>query len=261
MILVAQTPGIWRKLSTVGQRFDYLLEGLAMVTEKFTEKLRISSYPLYLSDIGASIGFRLAVMHPERVTATIVQNGGAHVEAFNKEFATGLFAYWEDRSKKKKFLRWRVLNSSKESQRRAPSFRHGPFRVGRRSGSDWVVDARVSRPNNTAGCRGGVKNWWCRHSRCVPPQPSIEVRIFVRMNSFVTFHFMTYRLDLLEVAAVGPLRTFVRWNPTTPTHIASFLYGLPLSLGAGIRESDREPMRPKLSFWNACRNATDATPK
>jgi len=34
------------------------------------------------------------------------------------------------------------------SQRRAPSSRYGPFRVGRRSGSDWVVDAWVSRPNN-----------------------------------------------------------------------------------------------------------------
>jgi len=56
------------------------------VAEKFTEKLNLSSYALYLSDIGASVGFRLALMHPERVTAIIVQNGDAHVEAINKEF-------------------------------------------------------------------------------------------------------------------------------------------------------------------------------
>ena len=62
------------------------MKRLATVTEKFTEKLNLSSYALYLSDIGASVGFRLAVMHPERVTALIVQNGGAHVEAINKEF-------------------------------------------------------------------------------------------------------------------------------------------------------------------------------
>src|SRR5262245_4228132 len=59
--------------------FDYSFERLATVTEKFTEKLNLASYALYLSDIGASVGFRLAVMHPERVTALIVQNGGAHV--------------------------------------------------------------------------------------------------------------------------------------------------------------------------------------
>jgi pimeloyl-ACP methyl ester carboxylesterase len=56
------------------------------VTEKFTEKLDLSSYAMCLTDIGASVGFRLAVMHPERVTAMIVQNGDAHVEAINKEF-------------------------------------------------------------------------------------------------------------------------------------------------------------------------------
>ena len=71
----------------------YSYERLATVTEKFTEKLNLSSYALYLSDIGSSVGFRLAVMHPERVTAMIVQNGDAHVEAINKEFAKGLFAY------------------------------------------------------------------------------------------------------------------------------------------------------------------------
>src|SRR5262249_5637793 len=68
---------------------EYSVERLATVTEKFTEKLNLSSYALYVSDIGASVGFRLAVMHPERVTALIVQNGGAHVEAINREFLRG----------------------------------------------------------------------------------------------------------------------------------------------------------------------------
>jgi pimeloyl-ACP methyl ester carboxylesterase len=49
-----------------------------------------TSYALYLSDIGASIGFRLAVMHPERVTTMIVQNGEAHFEAFDLEFSKGI---------------------------------------------------------------------------------------------------------------------------------------------------------------------------
>ena len=41
----------------------YSYERLATVTEKFTEKLNLSSYALFRSDIGASVGFRLAVMH------------------------------------------------------------------------------------------------------------------------------------------------------------------------------------------------------
>src|SRR5438045_8096341 len=47
--------------------FDYSFEGLANVTEKFTAKLRLSAYALYLSDIGASVTFWVAVMHLERV--------------------------------------------------------------------------------------------------------------------------------------------------------------------------------------------------
>ena len=85
--------------------FDYSFERLASVTEKFTEKLNLSSYALYLSDIGASVGFRLAVMHPERVTAMIIQNGGAHVEDHHPH----------------------PLKSARGGQRRPPHHhRHGP---------------------------------------------------------------------------------------------------------------------------------------
>src|SRR6516225_3131999 len=60
-VVAPDFPGYGGKLSTVGRRFDYSFERLASVTEKFTEKLNLSSYALYLSDIGASVGFRLAV--------------------------------------------------------------------------------------------------------------------------------------------------------------------------------------------------------
>jgi pimeloyl-ACP methyl ester carboxylesterase len=99
-VVAPDFPGYGESSAPSVNDFDYSFERLATVTEKFTEKLTFSSYALYLSDIGASVGFRLAVMHPERVTAMIVQNGDAHDEALNKEFAKGLFDYWEDRSEK-----------------------------------------------------------------------------------------------------------------------------------------------------------------
>ena len=106
-VVAPDFPGYGESSAPPADDFDYSFERLASVTEKFTEKLNLSSYGLYLSDIGASVGFRLAVMHPERVTAMIIQNGGAHVEAINKEFLTGnkefltgLSDYWEERSEK-----------------------------------------------------------------------------------------------------------------------------------------------------------------
>jgi pimeloyl-ACP methyl ester carboxylesterase len=95
-----QTSLIWESSAPSVDDFDYSFERLASVTEEFTEKLNLSSYALYLSDIGASVGIRLAVMHPERVTALIIQNGEAHAEALNKEFLTGLVDYWKDRSER-----------------------------------------------------------------------------------------------------------------------------------------------------------------
>jgi pimeloyl-ACP methyl ester carboxylesterase len=82
-VVAPDFPGYGESSAPSVNHFDYSFEGLAAVTETFTEKLNLSSYALYLSDIGASVGFRLAVMHPERVTAMVVQNGGAHVEAIN----------------------------------------------------------------------------------------------------------------------------------------------------------------------------------
>ena len=89
-VVAPDFPGYGESSAPSVNDFDYSFERLATVTEKFAEKLNLSSYALFLSDIGSSVGFRLAVMHPERVTAMIVQNGGAHVEALNKEFAKGL---------------------------------------------------------------------------------------------------------------------------------------------------------------------------
>jgi len=99
-VVAPDFPGYGESSAPSVNDFDYSYERLATVTEKFTEKLNLSSYALYLSDIGSSVGFRLAVMHPERVTAMIVQNGDVHVEAINKEFSKTLFDYWADRSEK-----------------------------------------------------------------------------------------------------------------------------------------------------------------
>jgi pimeloyl-ACP methyl ester carboxylesterase len=62
-VVAPDFPGYGESSAPSVNEFEYSYERLASVTEKFTEKLNISSYAMYLSDIGASIGFRLAVMH------------------------------------------------------------------------------------------------------------------------------------------------------------------------------------------------------
>src|SRR5204862_488822 len=107
-VIAPDFPGYGESSAPPVNDFDYSFEGLTAVTEKFTEKLNLSSYALFLSDIGASVGFRLAVMHPERVTAMIVKNGGIFTvqgaELFKRDipsaelylFDTGHFALEEE---------------------------------------------------------------------------------------------------------------------------------------------------------------------
>ena len=152
-VVAPDFPGYGESSAPSVDDFDYSFERLASVTEKFTEKLNLSSYALYLSDIGASVGFRLAVMHPERVTAMIIQNGGAHVEAINKEFltgnkefSTGLADYWEDRSEKNAqvLLDWLLTIEGTKWH-----YLHGVNDPSKISPDNWVIDqAYQDRPGN-----------------------------------------------------------------------------------------------------------------
>ena len=145
-VVAPDFPGYGESSAPSVNDFDYSFERLATVTEKFTEKLNLSSYAIYLSDIGSSVGFRLAVMHPERVTAMIVQNGDAHVEAINKEFAKGLFDYWEDRSEKNAqvLLDWLLTIEGTKWH-----YLHGVSDPSKISPDNWVIDqAYQDRPGN-----------------------------------------------------------------------------------------------------------------
>ena len=61
------------------------------------DELGIKDYVIYLMDYGAPVGYRLALKHPDRVTALIVQNGNAYEEGL-KAFWDPIKAYWADGS-------------------------------------------------------------------------------------------------------------------------------------------------------------------
>ncbi|MFC3692494.1 alpha/beta fold hydrolase [Chenggangzhangella methanolivorans] len=75
--------------------FAYSFDKLAEVTEGFVEAMGLTRYALYVFDYGAPTGFRLAMAHPERVTAIISQNGNAYTEGLSKEWEPWQ-RYWRD---------------------------------------------------------------------------------------------------------------------------------------------------------------------
>ncbi|MGW2784015.1 alpha/beta fold hydrolase [Streptomyces populi] len=77
--------GFGRSDAPAAEDFPYSFGRLAEITERFTEQLGIEEYALYIQDYGAPIGLRLALAHPERVTAIVTQNGNAYEEGLGAD--------------------------------------------------------------------------------------------------------------------------------------------------------------------------------
>ena len=78
-----------------GNSFDRI----AAIIDRFTEVIGFDRYAVYVFDYGAPTGFRLAVKHPDRITAIISQNGNAYEEGLSDGW-NPIRAYWQDPSRK-----------------------------------------------------------------------------------------------------------------------------------------------------------------
>jgi pimeloyl-ACP methyl ester carboxylesterase len=126
--------------------FEYTFDRLAAVMERFTERLGLSRYSLYVQDYGAPIGFRLATRHPERVQALVIQNGNAYEEGLG-DFWKPLKAYWREPSEAHRA----ALAPSLELEATRWQYTHGVRRPELVSPDNWVIDqSLLDRPGNKA---------------------------------------------------------------------------------------------------------------
>jgi pimeloyl-ACP methyl ester carboxylesterase len=91
------------------KQFDYTFDHIASVMNDFTQALGLSHYTLYMQDYGGPVGFRMALGHPERVQALIVQDAVSHNEGLGANWATRR-AFWADRSAHEETLRKNLLS-------------------------------------------------------------------------------------------------------------------------------------------------------
>jgi pimeloyl-ACP methyl ester carboxylesterase len=91
------------------KQFDYTFDHIASVMNDFTQSLGLSHYTLYMQDYGGPVGFRMALAHPERVQALIVQDAVSHNEGLGANWATRR-AFWADRSAHEEALRTNLLS-------------------------------------------------------------------------------------------------------------------------------------------------------
>jgi pimeloyl-ACP methyl ester carboxylesterase len=91
------------------KKFAYTFDHIAEIMNHFTEALGLSRYTLYMQDYGGPVGFRMALAHPERIEALIVQNAVAHNEGLGPIWKTRR-AFWADRTANESSLRYNLLS-------------------------------------------------------------------------------------------------------------------------------------------------------
>lgn len=96
-VIAPDLPGFGFSDAPDAGTFGYTFDHLAEVIESFTDAVGLTRYAVYVFDYGAPVGFRLAVSHPERVTALISQNGNAYEEGLSEGW-NPIRAYWQDPS-------------------------------------------------------------------------------------------------------------------------------------------------------------------
>ena len=91
------------------KKFVYTFDHVAEIMNRFTEALGLMGYTLYMQDYGGPVGFRMALNHPERVEALIVQDAVAHNEGLGTNWNPRRI-FWADRVANENMLRANLLS-------------------------------------------------------------------------------------------------------------------------------------------------------
>jgi pimeloyl-ACP methyl ester carboxylesterase len=126
------------------KKFLYTFENLAKAISTFTETIGLQRFAIYVFDYGAPIGLRLALAHPERVTAIISQNGNAYAEGLSDGW-NPIQKYWQEQTPQNRaalrdFLKpeatkWQYVHGVQDESQVAPE-------------SYTLDSARLARPGN-----------------------------------------------------------------------------------------------------------------
>jgi pimeloyl-ACP methyl ester carboxylesterase len=102
-------PGFGHSDWPAGKDYAYTFDHIAETIEHFTDKLGLARYTIYMQDYGGPVGFRMALAHPDRAVALIVQNAVAHDEGLGPMWKTRR-EFWADRAPNEAALRKNLLS-------------------------------------------------------------------------------------------------------------------------------------------------------
>jgi len=143
-VIAPDYPGFGHSDMPDRAQFRYSFSHFADITDTLLTRLGVTHYALYVMDYGAPVGYRVALKHPERVTALVIQNGNAYEEGL-QEFWKPIKAYWASgQPAQREVLRAGTTLAATRSQ-----YLDGVADRSRVDPSAWVQDqALLDRPGN-----------------------------------------------------------------------------------------------------------------
>jgi pimeloyl-ACP methyl ester carboxylesterase len=143
-VIAPDYPGFGESDAPDRTQFRYSFEHYAELVDSLLTRLEAKRYALYVMDYGAPVGYRLALRHPERVSALVVQNGNAYAEGL-LEFWDPIKAYWTTGAQAQRD----VLRQGTTFEATRSQYLDGVRDPTRIDPAAWVYDqARLDRPGN-----------------------------------------------------------------------------------------------------------------
>jgi pimeloyl-ACP methyl ester carboxylesterase len=96
-VIAPDLPGFGQSDMPSRDKFTYSFDHIADVIDRFIEIVGLNRFAIYVFDYGAPTGFRIALKHPDRITAIISQNGNAYEEGLSEGW-NPIRAYWQEPS-------------------------------------------------------------------------------------------------------------------------------------------------------------------
>ncbi|HMF92442.1 MAG TPA: alpha/beta hydrolase [Candidatus Angelobacter sp.] len=159
-VVAPDLPGFGFSDAPDRKQFGYTFERLGKVIERFTETSGLDRYAIYIFDYGAPVGLRLALAHPERITAIISQNGNAYTEGLSEGW-NPIQKYWkqptaENRAALREFLKpeatkWQYSHGVQDATLLAPEAYELDSALLARPGNDEIqLDLFLDYASNVA---------------------------------------------------------------------------------------------------------------
>src|SRR5258706_3491128 len=159
-VVAPDLPGFGFSESPDRNEFRYTFDNLAKVVDDFTRRVGLIRYAMYVFDYGAPVGFRLALAHPERITAVISQNGHVHAEGLSQGW-NPIQKYWkeptpENRTALRAFLKpeatkWQYVHGVQDESQVAPESYELDSALLARPGNDEIqLDLFLDYASNVA---------------------------------------------------------------------------------------------------------------